>query len=143
MTRKLQTFILVLFFVLGSGLLMGSHTNIVGIMTAQTPLFNATSIGASTTVTSSTDTSIGRSESQSVQYRVTGGSGFDVTIKVLTSLDEVNFATPDSGATVAAHVTDSNWHSAALAIPVARDVAFTGTTNNATVSAITLIFGAQ
>lgn len=143
MTVKMKfVFLLVAGFLFLSPAL-ASHTNVVGITTAQTPLFNATAIGATTTVTSTVDGSIGRSEHQAVQYRVTGGGGFDVTIAVLTSLDEVNYATPDSGATVKAHVTDSNWHSAILAIPVAKAVEFTGTTNNATTASITLIFGAQ
>jgi hypothetical protein len=135
--------------------LMGSHTNIVGVNVLSPALFDNVSLtNASTTYYSTPDTSIGRSESQSVQYRCThsvSSTTQDVAITVQTTLEDltstnansVNWATPDSGATIIAHLNDNNWHSTVLSIPVCKAARFLATTQSVTNSTIKLYMGAQ
>lgn len=144
MSKRSATFVLLAFLALATGSIMGSHTNIVGINTSTIPLFNGATMAYNTPITSSTDGSIGRSNAQSVQFRILG-STHATTVTCQTSLDEVNFATPLTGATVATGITDNLWHSAILSVPVCKAINFQATDNTTPTNSpsITLIFGAQ
>lgn len=150
---------LVLLLVVAAPILMASHTNIVGVNVQSPALFDNVSMpNANTTYYSSPDTSIGRSEFQAVQYRCTHSvspSTQDIQISIQTTLEDiqnannansVNWATPDTGSVIVAHLNDNNWHSQSLELPVCKAVrilATTSATSGVTNSSIKLYLGAQ
>ena len=85
-------------------LLMGAHYNINGINTQV--MATSQTIAGSGTFTSSACTLMGKCENLSIQYQLVSGTTPDVTFKITTSLDETNFATPDTGGTVKANLTE-------------------------------------
>lgn len=97
-------------------------------------LYSGQQLNPSQTITSSAYTLVDNSEVQSVQYRALGTS-HSVKFEVLTTLDGTTFASPDSGGTINATVTDNNWHHAALTIPLTKQVKVRVVNNSASVTA--------
>jgi len=117
-------------------LLMGAHYNINGINTQV--MATSQTIAGSGTFTSSACTLMGKCENLSIQYQLVSGTTPDVTFKITTSLDETNFATPDTGGTVKANLTTTELRSAVLSIPVCKAlkvVVVNNTANSVVVSA--------
>lgn len=135
--KKLLTLFIIL-SILFAPSVYASHVNILGILSNWlTNPNNSKAIGDGQTIatseafTSAADTSIGRSNYMSLQYRIRSGTAPDVTFSVLTSGDESNFVAPETGATIKANVNDLNWHHSAISVPVCRAIKVKATNNSA------------
>jgi len=139
-----KNYLLIIFtfiFIGAAPLLMGAHFNINGINTET--LASSQSIANGATFTSAASTLMGRCENISVQYRVATGTGKDVTFGTTTSLDETNYATPETGAVIEANVTDANWHHAIVQVPVSKGIKITALNNSANSCTVDIIIGGQ
>jgi len=133
--------IIALLFCLAAPVLMGAHYNINGINT-QT-LAATQTIAGSATFTSAACTLMGKCENLSVQYRVASGTTPDLTFSITTSLDETNFAAPDTGATIKANVTNTNYHTAVLSPPVSKAFKVVVVNNTANSAVVDVVVGGQ
>lgn len=122
-------------------LLMGAHYNINGINVET--LATSETILTGATFTSAASTIMGRCENLSVQYQVATGTAKDVTFACTTSLDETNFASPATGATIQANVSDANWHHAVLSVPVSKAIKITALNNSANSCTVNIKLGGQ
>jgi hypothetical protein len=96
-----------------------SYDNITGV--DFTTKFNAQSISASGSATTTSYGILGNTNNQSIQYRGVGTSP-NFKVEVLCSLDGTNFVVPEIGGVVNPACTDQNWHVAPLYIPLSKAI---------------------